>query len=249
MANLIYAEILKIKRSKLVFLSILGTLATPFMLFIEALQTHFEHPDMVFTLWNIYDNGLLYVMLLMNMMVYITIAAYIFSREYKERTYKTILTIPVSREKLLIGKFIVLLIWTVLLAVSTWLGTLIFSGIYGLIFGLGGFTFKVVMEWFFTYQAGSLLMFFTVTPFVYVAVKTKGIVVPMIGSAVIVMGSAALCNQKVGALYPWTATFFLMKGRIPSTGYPLWLSIALICVVSLVGFILTFYRFKKEDIK
>jgi hypothetical protein len=43
----------------------------------------------------------------------------------------------------------------------------------------------------------------------------------MIGSAVIVMGSAALSNQEWGALYPWTATYFLVQGKIQGTGYPL----------------------------
>ena len=43
---------------------------------------------------------------------------------------------------------------------------------------------------------GSILMFLTVSPFVFVAMKTKGFVAPMIGSAVIVMGSAALSLGK-----------------------------------------------------
>lgn len=94
-----------------------------------------------------------------------------------------------------------------------------------------------------------ILMFLTVSPFVFVAMKTKGFVAPMIGSAVIVMGSAALSNQEWGALYPWTATYFLVQGKLQSTGYPTLLSVSIIILVSAVGFLMTFHHFKKEDLK
>ena len=67
----------------------------------------------------------------------------------------------------------------------------------------------------------------------------------MIGSAVIVMGSAALSNQEWGALYPWTATYFLVQGKLQSTGYPTLLSVSIIILVSAVGFLMTFHHFKK----
>ena len=63
------------------------------------------------------------------------------------------------------------------------------------------------------------------------------------------MGSAALSNQDMGALYPWTATFFIVNERIQNTGYPMFLSIGLITFVSVMGFLLTFFHFKKEDLK
>ena len=72
---------------------------------------------------------------------------------------------------------------------------------------------------------------------------------PIIIASVIVMGSAALSNQDIGALYPWTATFFLVNGRIQNTGYPMFLSIGFIALVSAMGLYLTFFHFKKEDLK
>src|SRR5699024_12128112 len=92
-------------------------------------------------------------------------------------------------------------------------------------------------------------MFLTVSPFVFVAMKTKGFVAPMIGSAVIVMGSAALSNQEWGALYPWTATYFLVQGKLQSTGSPTLLSVSLIILVSAVGFLMSVHHFTKELLK
>ena len=91
MVDLIYCEILKLKRSKMLLISILGALAAPGMLLLECLQTHFEHPEKIFTLADIYDSLLLYTIILMNLLVYIIIASYLFSREYTEKTLKNIL--------------------------------------------------------------------------------------------------------------------------------------------------------------
>ena len=131
----------------------------------------------------------------------------------------------------------------------TWAGIFIVCGLYDAVFTLEGYSLLVAIVWLPKFLFGSILMFLTVSPFVFVAMKTKGFVAPMIGSAVIVMGSAALSNQEWGALYPWTATYFLVQGKLQSTGYPTLLSVSIIILVSAVGFLMTFHHFKKEDLK
>ena len=239
MLNLISCELLKLKRSKMVLISVAGVLSTPLLMLIEALQTHFDKPEIIFTLSDIYSDSVLYIMLLVNIMIYVAIAAYLFSREYTESTLKTILPIPISRTKLLIGKFCTLLLWIVMLTLVTWAGIFIVCGLYDAVFTLEGYSLLVAIVWLPKFLFGSILMFLTVSPFVS----------PMIGSAVIVMGSAALSNQEWGALYPWTATYFLVQGKLQSTGYPTLLSVSIIILVSAVGFLMTFHHFKKEDLK
>lgn len=249
MLSLIYCELLKLKRSKMVLISILGVMSTPFMVFIDALQTHFKHPEMSFTLADIYDASLLYSMLLTNMMIYVAITAYLFSREYTENTLKTILPIPISRMAFMLGKFCILFLWIIVLTVVIWGGILILFALYHVIFGMQDFSFVVAGEWLLKLLLGSVFMFLTISPFAFIAEKTKGFVAPVIASAVIVMGSAALSNQELGALYPWTATFFLIKGKMESTGYPILLAIGIIVLVSVIGFFATFSYFKREDLK
>mgnify|MGYP000886972871 FL=1 len=86
MLNLIYCELLKLKRSKMMPISITGVLSTPLLMLLEALQTHFDKPELVFTLSDVYNESVLYTMLLTNMMIYVAIAAFLFSREYTEST-------------------------------------------------------------------------------------------------------------------------------------------------------------------
>src|SRR5699024_1015566 len=77
--NLISFELLKLKRSIMLLISLAGLLSTPLLMLIEALQTHFDKPEIIFTLSDIYSDSVLYIMLLVNIMIYVAIAAYLFS--------------------------------------------------------------------------------------------------------------------------------------------------------------------------
>ena len=74
-----------------------------------------------------------------------------------------------------------------MLTLVTWAGIFIVCGLYDAVFTLEGYSLLVAIVWLPKFLFGSILMFLTVSPFVFVAMKTKGFVAPMIGSAVIVM--------------------------------------------------------------
>lgn len=248
MLNLILCEFKKLRNSKIIFLCVIGSLAVPSMMFIEALQIHFKSPEKLFTLADIYDDSLLYTMILMNMMICVAILSFVFSREYSENTFKTILPIPVGRTKLFTAKFAVSALLTLAVNFITWGGILLISFIYNCLFTLGGFYISVSLIWLLKFLAGAVLMFLTASPFAYLAVKTKGFVAPMIVSAAVVMASAALTNQSFGALYPYTATYFFFTDKMVKSGYPLFLPIIIISALAFAGFFATFRFFKKEDI-
>src|SRR5699024_10479995 len=112
---------------------------------IEALQTHFDKPFIIFTFSDLFCDRDLYVILLVDIMIYVAIAVYLFIREYTESTLKTILPIPISRTKLLIGKFCTLLLWIVMLTLVTWAGIFIACGLYHAVFTLEGYSLLVAI--------------------------------------------------------------------------------------------------------
>lgn len=249
MLNLIQCEIMKLKRSKIIPISIMGVMSTPLLMLAASVQTHFQHPEKVFTLAEIYSDSILYTMLISNVMIFIAIAAYLFSREYTENTFKTILPIPVSRLNLICAKFAVLFAWTFILTIITWIGIFILSGVYHITFHLEGYTLSEALRWLPKFILGNVLVFLTVSPFAYIAARTKGFVAPVIASAVVVMGSAAVSNQNVGALYPWTSSFLIVEGRIQATGFSILTAALIIGAVFIAGSLATFVHFKNEDIK
>lgn len=249
MGNLIYCEFLKLKRSKMLLISFLGALVTPSMIFADAVKIYFSHTDTVITLEDVFDNCSFYSVLLFGVIVYTVIAAYLFSREHTEKTLKTIITVPVSKNAFMLSKFVMLFIWIITLTLITWAGMYALAALYGAFFPVEEFYFSVAMKYLGIMLFGGAVMSVLSTPFVYLALKTKGIVVPIIAAATVVMGNAALSNEKIGALFPWTAVTMFMNGKIDETGYPLWLSVLIVAGVSLTGFALAMIYFNKEDIK
>lgn len=246
---MIICEMMKLKRSKIVFMSIVGAFAVPFMMLIEAFQTHMEYPEREFTLSDVYDNGMLYMVLMMNMLICIAIISFVFSREYAEQTLKTILPIPISRGALLAAKFVVCIILTILINFVSWIGMFALLGIYHIVNGLSGYGIEQACEWMVPYIFSGILMLLSVTPIAYLAMKTKGFVAPMVVSAALVMGTAAIINQNWAAIYPWTIPYLLAKGIIEEKGYPMIVSVGVLMTVALIGIGITFYHFYYEDLQ
>ncbi len=233
----------------MLLISSLGALVTPIMMIIDGVRVHYAHPEIVNTLADLYDSCLFYTMIIFGLLVYTVIAAYLFSREYSEKTLKTVLTVPVPRLSLIASKFSMLLIWMIALTLVSWSSTFILAAAYHAIFGMAEFSVTVAWHYLGQMLFGGVLMFLTLSPFAFLAEWTKGLVVPVIAAATVLMGNAALANEAIGALFPWTATLLLINGKIPGTGYLDTLAISFIALVSILGFLASIIYFQKEDIK
>ena len=249
MVNLLHSEMLKLKRSKMLLISFLGALVTPSMMIAGAVKTHYSNPDTVITLYRWFYDSLLYIMCLFGTIVYAVVAAYLFSREYSENTLKTILTVPVSKSAFIVSKFLMLFLWIMALTLISWAGIYALAAGFHAVFGLAEFSFAVAAEFLWKMIIGGVRMFLTTSPIVFLSLWSKSLVLPVISAAAIAMGNVMLSNEDLGALYPWTSSYFLISDKIESTGYPYSIVIGLIAVVSIAGFIVSGYYFKNEDAK
>ena len=125
MYNVVSGEFLKLKRSKMFLICILGSFTAPIMVFIGLIKSRLENPAMIITYGDLLDETNMYVVLLFGLVVYVVIAAYLFSREYTEHTLKSVISAPVSRSKYVTGKYIMFFIWVMLLTMVAWLGNLL----------------------------------------------------------------------------------------------------------------------------
>jgi len=118
--NLVICELLKLRRSKMLLICILGAFVAPILMFVNGVRTHYAHPDAVVKLADFFNSSMLYSMLMFSLIVFAVIGAFLFSREYSENTLKTIITIPVAKSKFIISKFVMLLIVTITLTLISW---------------------------------------------------------------------------------------------------------------------------------
>ena len=202
MLKLLKCEFIKLKRSKFLLIGMFGTLIVPLFVCVKAITSYLSNPDNEISVFLLYDNALMFLMLLFAPMILTILGAWIISREYTDGTLKNIYAVPVSQTKFLCGKL--------------------------LFFAMLAFIFMLVS---------------------WLEIRTKGFVVPLISIVAIVLINVVLSNSGIAGFYPWSASYFLVIGRLSGHGCPKEVSLFIILIMSLLGITASLLRFKKEEVK
>lgn len=244
MVKLMQCEFLKLKRSNMALISVCGAMVTPFMMLVAIMKDRLNGRHVFITYKMIFSQVNMYMLLLFGLVVYTVFAAFLFSREYSDNTLKTLLTVPVSKTSLLISKFGVLVVWCTLLSSLSWL----FCFFVGLGCGAEELSGNILVQSLWESVSGTVLLVFLLTPMIFLSLRTQGIIVPVISSAAIMMLNAALSNEELAALFPWSASFLLTMGTLDATGYPAGVALTIIAATSLGGFLLSLWHFNRVDL-
>lgn len=232
-------EFLKLKRSNIFLLSLMGAVLPPLLMFIAVFAfdegTTF---DMLFTNVNMYMSALFAVMLFSIMI------SYLFGREYNEHTLKTMLTIPISRGKFLASKYIMFLVWILILTVVTSVSTLIF----GFIAGLDGFTVKLFIDSFEQLLFANVLLFLTFSPFVFVSLFITNMVPAMVGGAGLTLVNMLIYGQTWAPYVPWVCPYLIASGEIAEYTTSITVSYGVILATFVIGLIISYIYFTKTDV-
>ncbi|KZE80789.1 bacitracin ABC transporter permease [Paenibacillus elgii] len=240
MVNLLYTELIKLKRAKMFMVSLLGAVSAPIMMFLALLNMKSKKPETPIEFEVAFMNTNMYVILLVGTLLYGVITAYLFHREYAEDTLKNLLTIPVSRVSLIVSKLILLFLWIMVLTLTIWLLTLIL----GLIGQFEGLTVALLFQSLKQFVIGGALLFLLCTPTMLITFLFKNYVPTIIFTAMITMANVVLSESEYKALFPWSASYVIANGDfIPQ--YPPAFSYAVILAASLIGLAATIIYFKK----
>lgn len=241
--NLIYTEMLKFKRSQMFLISCIGAATAPFVCFIAFINMKSQKPDVPILFQEVFYQVNLYTVLLIGVPLYGIITAYIYNREYVENTLKNILTIPVSRIKFFLGKFILLFIWIVILTLISWLLTLVF----GLIGGFEGLTTDVLLDSLIQFFTGGILLYLLSTPVIFISIILKNYVSTIVLTLVITMINVLIVKSDYVVLYPWTAIHTIITNDFVPKYLPIYSYISVL-LISIIGLIASILYFKNEDI-
>jgi len=127
------------------------------------------------------------------------VASWVFGREFSEHTIKDILVLPISRSTIVLSKFTVVVIWSVLLSLIYFTVSLLF----GLMIHVPDWSHEIVMINFNRYFVTALLTIILSTPVAFLASYSRGYMLPM--SFVILTLIAANFTGIVGLgpYFPW----------------------------------------------
>ncbi|XEC94881.1 ABC transporter permease [Paenibacillus tarimensis] len=244
MVNLLYTEILKLKRSRMFLLSIIGSAVAPFMVVVSTyIHIKTKKPTLFVSFEEIFFDSNLYTVLLVGVPLYGVVTAYLFNREYTEDTLKNLLTIPVSRTSIMLSKMLLLFLWIMLLTLVAW-GLTLLLGVLGQFEGLSTL---LIVDSLRKFMIAGVFLFILSTPIILITIVLKNFVPTIVLTIVITLINVMSSNSDYKGLIPWTAAFDIANGTlIPA--YPPEYSYIVIGATSITGFITTLVYFRKADI-
>ena len=239
MLTFIEMEFLKLKRSKIFLLSLLMAALPSVLMFIATFAfDETQSFTMLFSTVNMYMSALFAILL------FSIIIAYLFGREYNEHTLKTMLTVPISRGKFLASKYIMFLIWILILTVVTSVTTLAF----GFIAGLTGFTVQLFINSLAELLFSNILLFLTFSPFVFLSLFITNMVPAMVGGASLTLVNLLVEGQTWAPYVPWTCPYLISSGEIADYSVGLMTPYIMIMATFLVGIVISYVYFTKKDV-
>ena len=239
MFTFIEMEFLKLKRSKIFLLSLLGAVLPPLLMFIAV--TSFDEGQ---TFEALFTNVNMYMSAMFAVLIFAIIISYLFGREYNEHTLKTMLTIPVSREKFLASKYIMFLVWIVILTVVTSISTLAF----GFAAGLEGFSLKIFADGFAQLLYANVLLFLSFSPFVFVSLFITNMVPAMVGGAGLALVNLMVYGQNWAPFVPWVCPYLIASGEIAEYSTSITVSYGVILATFVIGLVISYIYFTKTDV-
>ncbi len=239
MLTFIEMEFLKLKRSNIFLLSLMGAILPPFLMFIAVFA--FDEGN---TFELLFNNVNMYMSALFAILLFAIMISYLFGREYNEHTLKTMLTIPVSRGNFLLSKYVMFLVWILILTVVTSLSTLVF----GFIAGLEGFSLKLFIDSFIQLLFANVLLFLTFSPFVFLSLVITNMVPAMVGGAGLTLVNMLIYGQTWAPYVPWVCPYLIASGEIAEYSASISLSYGIILATFAIGLIISYIYFTRTDV-
>ena len=247
----VWAESLKVRKSRMLWLSILAAifmaLMIGFIMFIAANPSIAAKMGLLGTKSSIFQNvnwpsymGLLGEMIsALGLLGFGFVASWIFGREYADRTVKDLLALPLPRSDIVVAKLIVAALWSVLLSLVLLIGTLA----VGALIGLSGGSAEIIEHGVYVYGVTALLTILISTPVAFFASYGRGYLPPMGFVILTLILGQFMVALGIGQYFPWAIPGLFSVGGEPVAvaGY------VLLLFTSLAGLALTFAWWRYAD--
>ncbi len=209
----LWAESLKVRKSKVFWFSILFFMFVAFMMglmmFVQMHPSVSAKLGIIGTKATLFGDGetgwMNYFSLLMQSFAGIGlvgfgfVTSWVFGREYMEHTLKDILALPVPRSSFVFSKMIIIMVWCVIISAVFLTSAVIF----GLLAGVTGWSGEMFSETLILFTNVCLLSILLCTPVAFLASYSSGLMLPLgvVILTVIMANFSGLLG--LGPYFPW----------------------------------------------
>jgi ABC-2 type transport system permease protein len=194
--------------------------------------------------WNSYLGLLSQAVGVGGVLIFGFVASWLFGREYSDGTAKDLLSLPISRAKIINAKFFYYIIWCVALVVSN----LLLGILIGLVLHLPGWNTEIFFNNLNIYFLTTVLIILLNTPVAFFAIFGKGYIAPLGFVAILLVLAQIFGALGFGNYFPWAIPGIYsgsggadMKAGLNS------LSFLIIIITSIIGYFCTIFWWKYSD--
>ncbi len=251
-----WAETLKARRSKVPFFTALGFSIAPFVggLFMIILKDPEQAKNMGLISakaqltagtaeWSTFFNMLSQATAIGGMMLFSIITAWVFGREFADRTAKELLALPTSRETIVAAKFLLVALWTFALTIFIYLiGLLVGNNV-----DIPGWSQELFESATMDILGASILTIALLPYVAFVASIGRGYM-PAFGWAVLVVVLAQIAAATGwGDWFPWSIPALFSGAAGPRSEMIGSYSYVVVGLASLIGLTITFLWWRYAD--
>ena len=252
-----FAEVEKNKHSKITWITFIAFSLAPifgavFMLLMkdngyEGLSGAFKSKAVMMSFsadWNSYLGLLSQAVGIGGVMIFGFVASWLFGREYSEGTAKDLLSLPISRIKILNAKFIYSIIWCLALVLSN----LLLGLLFGFLLQIPGWGIEMFIQNMQIYAVTTILIILLNTPVAFFAMIGKGYLAPLGIVALGLVFAQIIAALGYGTYFPWSIPGIYagsggkeLQQTLNSVSY------LVLIATSLIGYIATLLWWKYAD--
>ncbi|HEX2969077.1 MAG TPA: ABC transporter permease [Bacteroidales bacterium] len=251
----IWAEYMKIRRSKIFFITLTVFSFIPMMVGLMMFVS--KNPEIASKLgiigtkskmfsendWKGYFELLNQVIASIGLLGFGFVTSWVFGREHTDRTMKDILALPLDRNFIVLAKFVITFFWCIILTAVTYsVGLLI-----GQVVSIPGWSASLFTGFSKTFFISGILTFFLCSPVAYLAGYSRGIIAPL-GFVLLTMIFAQFAGLLgLGPYFPWAIPGLYSVNK-DDPGFILRLSSYIILTITFIaGYWATIYWWKNAD--
>lgn len=252
----LWAETLKARRSKVPLLASIGFTLAPLMdgLFMFIMKNPERARDMGLLStkaqlamstaeWATFFSVLSQAIAIGGVIVFSIVTAWIFGREFSDHTAKDLMALPVSREKIVISKLIVITAWV--FAVSIWI--YLVGLVIGYLVDIPGWTTQLAWHSFVDVLATAAMTLLLMTPVACIASMGRGYLPPLGWAVLTIFFSQIVAATGWGDWFPWSVPA-LFSGVVGPRAEQLGThSYVLVVLAGTVGLVATFWWWLSAD--
>lgn len=255
-SSAIWAETLKMRRSKVPLFTALGFSIAPLVggLFMVILKDPEAARSMGLISakaqlvagvadWPAYFNILAQAVAVGGAILFAIVTAWVFGREFSDHTAKELLALPTSREAIVGAKFIVIGVWTTLLSLFIFLLGLIVGGLVD----IPGWSTQLLITAFGD-VIGSAALTIALLPFVALLASVGRGYLPSFGWTILSVALAQIAAVTGwGDWFPWSIPALFSGAAGPRADLMGTHSYIIVILASLIGLAATFYWWRNAD--